>query len=293
MHYDSFFANTMPRPSSYVPLAYEEMDNNNEEVMDQPEGNEEIPTGKVVHKEEAEYVEFKATVHAVAKVKQEAGMYVSSSRTWILNYSILTWLMTVAFFVVLLIAYGTQIDSSSMNTLPKRGIVTSIGCLERKSFLQWNDVFKRYQTLHQESVWNQTKLIHDVLEDMHCALSNAITEHQWQYASQQCVCVKHAHDSIFVPRLAAIVADNTLTNNAKKELVATLGDNFAVKGISEPNGNKIPSIMQQCFFSYRPSQWIEEDRRCWSQVSPYSIVMYLNTIAGCFAGKFCKLSFAS
>lgn len=242
-----------------------------------------------------EVMESDFTANIVENVKQKKGMFVSTSRTWILTYSILTWLLTIAFFAVVVRAYGFSQDNSPDSQLQKRGILQSVGCLSRKSFLQWNDIIKLYEEFYTTTPLStmkeraSTQLLQSVMSKMSCHVGVGTANPSFAFTSFQCVCVTGLH-SIFSYQVNQIMDDTQLnTDAAKKESLRILGKQIAVDGkkaTSAQANDGFGSIMQQCFFAYRPSQWIKLDSGCGTQVVPYAMAMYVNTIAGCFAALY-------
>lgn len=230
------------------------------------------------------YFQGKNFLETAEYVKQNYGMYVSSSRMWVLTYSVLTWLMTIAFFcVVNFYAYGLLEDRDPASTLQKRGIVQSIGCLSRKSFVEWNTVFELYKTYDHTTV-TESALLKSVLDKMHCGVPSTVSSSIiFSNSSFQCPCAIQYHNSIYKPKLEAIIADSTLTTaEDKANAIRAWGEEYSEKGVKDD----FPSLMQMCFFSYRPAQWMEVDSSCWSEVVPYAMIMYVNTISGFFAGLY-------
>lgn len=236
------------------------------------------------------------TGSVVEEVKQQLGMQVSSSRTWILMYSVLTWLITLAFFFVVLTTYEWKVDQSKDSFAQKRGIVQSIGCLQRKSFVQWNLALRQYEHFYlvtdvASSVTvaglEANTLLQNVLQAMNCSTGLFLYGGQetldptFMYSSPQCSCVVAQHRNVFSPRLLAIVNTTSGTVDSKKAAIRDLGKKFSSTGEKDV----FPSMMQTCFFAYRPAQWVEVDQGCFFQVVPYAMVMFINTIAGCFAGN--------
>jgi|694.fasta_scaffold82432_2 hypothetical protein len=222
-----------------------------------------------------------STYATVEYTKHTKGVYSSASRKWVLWYSVLTWCMTLAFFIVVLVAYGGVIDQDPKSSLQKRGIIQSIGCLRRKSFNQWNHVFKLYEEYFEVyTTKNQTQLVSEALSAMLCQSHDTDV---FAYASMQCKCVLDMHNDVFVPKLN-VIKTSTADSATKAADIKTLGRVFAVDG-NKTSGDQ--SIMSMCFFAHRPSQWIEPYQDgCWTQVVPYGMIMFLNTVAGCFAGLY-------
>jgi hypothetical protein len=235
---------------------------------------------------------------AVEDVKQRAGMMSSTSRTWIMAYCFLTWLVTAVFFVLVVLAYGGSVDQSIDNDKPKRGIVQSMGCLSKQSFLHWNRVFDLYENFHKNVNMGglgavgtlEVNLLTNALVAMNCSIGIGSQDVTFAYTSLQCSCTKYAHEQYFRPRIQEYASSATLSSEDKISKIREYGEMFSTKGGAKGSlvGQYFDSLMVSCFFAHRPAQWIEYQPACATQVVPFSMAMYVNTIAGCFAGKsFC------
>lgn len=103
----------------------------------------------------------------------------------------------------------------------------------------------------------------------------------FRFSSSACSCVYDYHTYVF--------ESNYVTNPKTLDEIKELGLAYTTTGLNLTRvGSNTPAdpLMKQCFFSKRMPHSIELVPDCFPSVSPYMVVLYINTIAGIFGAMY-------
>jgi hypothetical protein len=248
-----------------------------------------------------------------------------TSRSWIITYALLTWLMSISFCSVAIHVFWT--------TDNHKGAVQNINCLEMTPHLaNWTGVQRAYNvsklpaTIANYSAFQVSSLL-DVLKAMNCSgnglldgyalVQNATTglmdsltlpgkepvlSKMFYANSAQCGCVVQQHVDVLMPILNNVTLYFNASTEAtyKARFIAAI-NTYLLDGNQPDSASTVPvispknypSLVRHCFMNKRPAQFITIQEDCATTVIPYNVVAFINVVAGMFAAIYIIQTFPS
>ncbi len=230
------------------------------------------------------------------------------ARAWVYVWAFLTWGMTIAFSILLLIAFTADVQDITNGPTYKRADLfpKSMGVWYKERWSDWSTLVSLYTTPttavagDMASGAGSTKILDTVMKNLMChgdvptgtipgplpggistspTGSDTVSAANFAYVSEMCHCVYQAHITYYTN------ASKTATTT---DLISQIGKEFTTGevGATPFNIPKGQDLLRRCFFSTRTSYKLSVDKTFFLAASPYQLIMHLNAAASIIAAMY-------